>query len=81
MEERPDKTPIDEEQDVEGHKHHSPTVPAPEVAREDEGDDVEAHTNYGAPTVPAPEVAREDEGDDVEAHQLFGGNIPRPNNP
>jgi hypothetical protein len=82
MEERPEETPIDEEQDVEGHKHHSPTVPAPTIAREDEGDDVEAHGNVAAPTVPAPTVGHEDEDDDVEAHAHFPApGFARPNNP
>jgi hypothetical protein len=62
----------DEDSDVEGHKHHSPNVPAPTFGREDEGDDVEAHSNFGTPAVPAPTFGREDEGDDVEAHSNVG---------
>ena len=83
MDERPEETPIDEEQDVEGHKHHSPNVPAPSFGREDEGDDVEAHGNVPAPNVPAPSFGREDEDDDdVEAHLHFGApNVPRPQVP
>jgi hypothetical protein len=83
MEERPEETQGDEEQDVEGHKHHSPNVTAPTVGREDEGDDVEAHSNVAAPNVTAPTVGREDEDedDDVEAHQMYGANLPRPNQP
>ena len=57
MDERPEETPIDEEQDVEGHKHHSPNVPAPNFGREDEDDDdVEAHQHFGAPNVSRPQV-------------------------
>ena len=76
MEERPEDR-IDEEQDVEGHKHHRTNVGKANVGQnigKDEGDDVEAHSNVGAPQVGgAPQVTHDDdEGDDVEAHQNFG---------
>jgi len=52
MEDRPEDTRNDENEDVEGHSHHAPKVGAPKVGREDEGDDdVEAHSNFGAPKV------------------------------
>jgi hypothetical protein len=80
MEERPEDR-IDEEQDVEGHSHHSTNVGKSNVGQnvgKDEDDDVEAHSNVGT-----PEVAREDdEGDDVEAHANFGvPNVTRPEVP
>jgi hypothetical protein len=61
MEDQDRETRIDE--DVEGHSHHAPNVRAPHKGREDEGDDVEAHSHH-----PAPHKGREDEGDDVEGH-------------
>ena len=67
MEERPEETRIDEEQDVEGHKAHGKNV------SKDEGDDVEAHKQHGSPNVAAPSVAQnDDDGDDVEAHKMHG---------
>ena len=70
MEDRPEDTRNDENEDVEGHSHHAPKVGAPKVGREDE--DVEGHSHH-APKVGAPKVGREDEDeDDVEAHSNFG---------
>ena len=68
MEERPEETRIDEEQDVEGHKAHGKNV------SKEEGDDVEAHgPQHGAPQHGAPQHGQnDDEGDDVEAHSHFG---------
>jgi hypothetical protein len=67
MEERPEETTIDEEQDVESHKHHAPQ--AGQNVGKEEDDDVEGHgPHVGAPHVGAPHVGREDEDDDVEAH-------------
>jgi hypothetical protein len=76
MEERPEDR-IEEEQDVEGHKHHRTNVGKANVGQnigKDEGDDVEAHSNVGAPQVGgAPQVSHDDdEGDDVEAHSNVG---------
>ena len=56
MEERPEDR-IDEEQDVEGHKHHRTDLGenvgenVGQSDSKDEGDDVEAHQNFGAPNV------------------------------
>ena len=43
------------EEDVEGHSHYSPNLNAPNLNREDEGDDdVEAHVHLNAPNLNAP---------------------------
>jgi hypothetical protein len=74
MEERPEETRIDENEDVEGHKHHQHDE-GKAVAAED-SDDVEAHgPQHGAPQHGAPQHGRnvnKDDEDDVEAHQHFG---------
>ena len=71
MEERPEDTRIDEEQDVEGHKHHSPARPGAPAsgARTRVTTSRRTARMHGAPHTSRPRsYGREDEGDDVEAH-------------
>jgi hypothetical protein len=68
--ERPEETP-----DVEGHKHHDPSVGARVAATDD--DDVEAHKHH-APKAGAPQVGATDDDDDVEAHGRVPGHVPSP---
>jgi hypothetical protein len=66
-----------QEEDTEAHVQHGMNPFEPEEAvnagREDEGDDVEGHMNYGVnqgvnQAADAVQVGREDDEDDVEGH-------------